>query len=84
MILHEPFIRNFVSEERKKKKERKTKYGKGGTFPSAGTQANERALFTYWDTKRKKESERVVNEERKRVHYDNMQHNIKSFVLLLA
>lgn len=35
-------------------KKRKTKYGKGGTFPSAGTQANERALLTNWDAKKKK------------------------------
>lgn len=29
---------------------KKTKYGKGGTFASAGIKANEKALLTYWDT----------------------------------
>ncbi len=58
--------------------------GKVGPLPLLGYKQMKRALFTCWDTKEKKESERVVNEECKKVHYDNMQHNIKSFVLLLA
>ena len=78
-ILQCSFRCNFVSGEKGRKK-RKRKYGKRGTFASAGIQANERVLSTYWHTQKK----RVVNEECKRVHYDNMQHNIKSFVLLLA
>lgn len=36
MILHEPFIRNFVSEERKKKKKGKRNMGKVGPFPQLG------------------------------------------------
>lgn len=57
--------------------------GKVGPLPQQEYKQMKRALFTYWDTWRKK-SERVVNEECRRVHYDNTQHNIKSFVLLLA
>lgn len=30
------------------------------------------------------QKKKVVNEESERAHYDNMQHSIKSFVLLLA
>lgn len=58
-------------------------YGKGGTFASAGIQAM-KELSSLTGSLRKKQTERVVNEECKRAHYDNMQHNIKSFVLLLA
>lgn len=38
-----------------RRKNTKAKYGKGGTFASAGKEANERALFIYWDTKKKRE-----------------------------
>lgn len=67
--IHCSFRCNFVSGEKGQKKE------------------NEKwDLYLIWDTNKQKSPlhlKKVVNEESERAHYDNMQHNIKSFVLLL-
>lgn len=68
-------IHNLVLFLRERKN--KLKYGNGATFAITGKQAVKEFSSLTWTPSKREKKKGVVNEECKRVLYDNMQHNIE-------